>query len=91
MTDRPGQPAHAVFRLALPNSLTLDERQLKLLSLLLAGSTDVSAAHRLGVSRRTVTNMLRSLMNQLGVNNRFQLGVALGTYSRCETGMRKRR
>jgi DNA-binding CsgD family transcriptional regulator len=56
----------------------LDERQRKLISLLLAGHTDSSAATRLEISPRTVTNILRSLMDRLGVENRFQLGVALG-------------
>ncbi|MFJ9426153.1 helix-turn-helix transcriptional regulator [Streptomyces sp. NPDC101249] len=60
----------------------LDERQRKLITLLLAGHTDVSAANRLGVSPRTVTNILRSLMDRLGVENRFQLGVALGSRMR---------
>lgn len=50
-----------------------------LIHLLLAGHTDASAAGRLGISSRTVTNILRSLMDRLGVDNRFQLGVALGT------------
>ncbi|MFJ5840478.1 helix-turn-helix transcriptional regulator [Streptomyces shenzhenensis] len=58
--------------------IPLDERQRKLITLLLAGHTDVSAASRLGVSPRTVSNILRSLMDRLGVDNRFQLGVALG-------------
>ncbi|MEU3245480.1 helix-turn-helix transcriptional regulator [Streptomyces sp. NPDC006875] len=59
--------------------MPLDERQRKLVALLLAGHTDASAASRLGVSPRTVTNILRSLMDRLGVDNRFQLGVALGS------------
>ncbi|MGQ4599090.1 LuxR C-terminal-related transcriptional regulator [Nocardia sp. R6R-6] len=61
-----------------PPRFALDERQRSLVALLLAGHTDSSAARRLGVSPRTVTNIIRSLMNRLGVNNRFQLGVALG-------------
>ncbi|MFI9269763.1 helix-turn-helix transcriptional regulator [Kitasatospora sp. NPDC052896] len=65
-----------------PCSVTLDERQRKLISLLMAGHTDSSAAHRLGISPRTVTNILRSLMDRLGVDNRFQLGVALGAHLR---------
>jgi DNA-binding NarL/FixJ family response regulator len=58
--------------------LVLDKHVRSLVLLLVAGHTDASAARRLGVSPRTVTNMLRSLMDRLGVNNRFQLGVALG-------------
>ncbi|MER6695326.1 helix-turn-helix domain-containing protein [Streptomyces minutiscleroticus] len=62
--------------------MPLDERQRKLVALLLAGHTDASAAGRLGVSPRTVTNILRSLMDRMGVDNRFQLGVALGSQMR---------
>ncbi|MEU6608668.1 helix-turn-helix transcriptional regulator [Streptomyces shenzhenensis] len=62
--------------------MPLDERQSKLITLLLAGHTDASAASRLGVSPRTVSNILRSLMDRLGVDNRFQLGVALGSRMR---------
>ncbi|WP_052441274.1 helix-turn-helix domain-containing protein [Streptacidiphilus anmyonensis] len=53
-----------------------------LIALLAAGHTDASAARRLGVSRRTVTNMIRSMMDGLGINNRFQLGIAVGARSR---------
>ncbi|MFJ4851716.1 LuxR C-terminal-related transcriptional regulator [Streptomyces sp. NPDC088733] len=58
--------------------LLLDERQRRLVLLLLAGHTDASAAEELAISPRTVTNILRGMMNRLGVDNRFQLGVALG-------------
>ncbi|MGW7416022.1 helix-turn-helix domain-containing protein [Streptomyces sp. NPDC054863] len=75
------RPGDAAGPAPLPQ-LPLDERQRKLISLLLAGHTDSSAAHRLGVSPRTVTNILRSLMDRLGVENRFQLGVALGSRMR---------
>nr|WP_275670169.1 helix-turn-helix transcriptional regulator [Streptomyces sp. L-9-10] len=85
MNDRSGRLPHTVPRPAPPLRIALDERQLKLVSLLLAGHTDVSAAHRLGVSPRTVTNMLRALMNRLGVDNRFQLGAALGTHVWSDT------
>ncbi|MFJ9541231.1 helix-turn-helix transcriptional regulator [Streptomyces sp. NPDC101225] len=66
----------------LAAAMPLDERQRRLVALLLAGHTDASAAGRLGVSPRTVTNILRSLMDRLGVDNRFQLGVALGSRMR---------
>ncbi|QNP72964.1 helix-turn-helix transcriptional regulator [Streptomyces roseirectus] len=62
-----------------PVALDLDERQRKLIALLYAGHTDSSAAHRLGISPRTVTNILRALMDRLGVDNRFQLGMVLGS------------
>ena len=38
----------------------------------------MSAAEHLHISPRSVTNILRSLMDRLGVENRFQLGLALG-------------
>ncbi|MFJ3446401.1 helix-turn-helix transcriptional regulator [Streptomyces sp. NPDC086081] len=63
--------------------MPLDERQRKLVALLLAGHTDASAAGRLGISPRTVTNILRALMDRWGVDNRFQLGVALGSRMRA--------
>ncbi|AJE85800.1 putative transcriptional regulator [Streptomyces albus] len=69
-------------------TLPLDERQRRLISLLIAGHTDASAAHRLGVSPRTVTNILRSLMDALGVDNRFQLGIALGRRMRTPAAPR---
>jgi len=59
----------------------LEPRERALVSLLVAGHTDTSAARHLHVSPRTVSNMLRVLMDQLGVNNRFQLGIAIGLYT----------
>jgi DNA-binding NarL/FixJ family response regulator len=61
--------------------VTLDLRERTLLCLLVAGHTDTSAARRLHVSPRTVTYMVRALMDRLGVDNRFQLGVAIGLRS----------
>jgi len=58
--------------------ITLSDRERKLIALLAQGHTDVSAAEQLGISARSVTNILRSLMDRLGVENRFQLGLALG-------------
>jgi DNA-binding CsgD family transcriptional regulator len=60
------------------DDLILDVRERALVALLVAGCTDASAGRRLQVSRRTVSNMLRSLMDRFGVTNRFQLGLALG-------------
>ncbi|MEU6273821.1 helix-turn-helix transcriptional regulator [Streptomyces populi] len=76
-------PARPSVEDRLAAVMPLDERQRKLVALLLAGHTDASAAGRLGVSPRTVTNILRSLMDRLGVDNRFQLGVALGSRMRA--------
>ncbi len=64
------------------SSKAIEDRDERLIALLAAGHTDASAARRLGVSRRTVTNMLRSMMDGLGINNRFQLGIAVGARSR---------
>jgi len=58
--------------------ITLTERERELIALLSEGHTDLAAAERLGISPRSVTNILRSLMDRLGVDNRFQLGLALG-------------
>ncbi|MFI6699026.1 helix-turn-helix transcriptional regulator [Streptomyces sp. NPDC050509] len=75
-------PVRPTLEERLAAVMPLDERQRKLVALLLAGHTDASAAGRLGVSPRTVTNILRSLMDRLGVDNRFQLGVAIGSRMR---------
>jgi DNA-binding NarL/FixJ family response regulator len=58
--------------------ITLTGRERELISLLAEGYTDVTAAEHLRISPRSVTNILRSLMDRLGVENRFQLGLALG-------------
>ena len=57
----------------------LTAREKALVELLAAGHTDASAARRLGISPRTVSYTLQSLMDRLEVENRFQLGLALGT------------
>lgn len=49
-------------------------RERELLALLVAGSTDESAAYRLGVSVRTVRRMVSDLMGRLGARSRFQAG-----------------
>jgi DNA-binding CsgD family transcriptional regulator len=56
----------------------LDDRERELIRLLASGHTDVSAAEELRISARSVTNIMRGLMDRLGVENRFQLGLALG-------------
>jgi LuxR family transcriptional regulator of spore coat protein len=58
--------------------ITLSDREQELIALLAAGHTDASAAHRLGISARSVSTLVRGLMDRLGVQNRFQLGIALG-------------
>lgn len=58
--------------------LVLTPREKALVALLAEGHTDASAADHLGMSARSVTYTLRALMDRLGVENRFQLGLALG-------------
>ncbi|MCA2217428.1 helix-turn-helix transcriptional regulator [Jidongwangia harbinensis] len=58
--------------------ISLTEREWTLLALLARGDTDESAAREMRISRRTVSNTLRDLMDRLGVDNRFQLGLAVG-------------
>jgi DNA-binding CsgD family transcriptional regulator len=58
--------------------ITLTARERALVELLAAGLTDHAAATRMRVSPRTVSYTLRALADRLGVENRFQLGLALG-------------
>jgi DNA-binding CsgD family transcriptional regulator len=58
--------------------IALSDRERELVILLGRGHTDVSAAAEMRISARTVTNIMRNLMDRLGVENRFQLGLALG-------------
>jgi DNA-binding CsgD family transcriptional regulator len=59
--------------------IVLSDRERGLIELLAAGHTDVTAAREMLISARSVTNTLRALMDRLGVDNRFQLGLALGS------------
>jgi DNA-binding CsgD family transcriptional regulator len=59
-------------------AIALTQREHDLVHLLALGHTDVTAAQELRISARSVTNTLRVLMDRLGVDNRFQLGLALG-------------
>ncbi|MFI5935919.1 LuxR C-terminal-related transcriptional regulator [Actinoplanes sp. NPDC051494] len=59
--------------------IILSSREQSLIALLAAGHTDRAAADNLRISTRSVTGTLRSLMDRLGVENRFQLGLALGS------------
>jgi DNA-binding CsgD family transcriptional regulator len=65
-------------RAAAVPRIVLNPREHDLIALLALGHTDVTAAARLRISARSVTNTLRALMDRLGVENRFQLGLALG-------------
>jgi DNA-binding CsgD family transcriptional regulator len=81
--DHTDRSADAERMGAVIRCLTLTERERKLIALLAEGLTDESAARRMQLSSRTVTNILRSLMNRLGVDNRFQLGLAIGMHSQA--------
>ncbi|MFF2364287.1 hypothetical protein ACFVU0_16465 [Streptomyces sp. NPDC058122] len=79
-----------VWRTAHPLALTADEEEAgptveqeaegptaldqRILALLLAGATDLTAATQLGLSPRTMHRRLRRLMDMAGVRTRMQLG-----------------
>jgi DNA-binding CsgD family transcriptional regulator len=72
----------AVARARPPmDTIELTPREQSLLALLAVGHTDVSAAAELRISARSVSTILRGLMDRVGVENRFQLGLALGALS----------
>lgn len=53
----------------------LEPRDAAILRLMAAGAPDASIARQAGVSQRTVERRLRSLMDRLGAETRFQAGV----------------
>jgi DNA-binding CsgD family transcriptional regulator len=59
-------------------TIVLSERERQVVRLLTLGLTDAKAAAELQITDRAVTKILRKLMDRLGVENRFQLGLALG-------------
>jgi DNA-binding CsgD family transcriptional regulator len=61
-----------------PPRLLLTQRERALVRLLAAGHTNASAAAEMRLGVRTVTNIVRGLMEQHHVRSRFQLGLALG-------------
>jgi DNA-binding CsgD family transcriptional regulator len=63
-------------------TVALSQRERAVITLLAAGHTDATVSHRLGMSTRTVGYILRGLMDRLSVENRFQLGLALGSQGR---------
>ena len=69
MADPFGTPAPREGEAELP-ALT---RQV--LAMLARGVTDESAAHKLGVSARTVRRLVATVMTELGAQSRFQVGV----------------
>lgn len=58
-----------------PNEV-FEEVELAILTELAMGRTDESIARRLGISTRTLRRYLTSLTERLGVDTRFQMGVA---------------
>jgi DNA-binding CsgD family transcriptional regulator len=58
--------------------IELSPRESALVDLLALGHTDHTAAAQLGLSLRTVAYTMRALMDRVGVQNRFQLALALG-------------
>jgi DNA-binding CsgD family transcriptional regulator len=63
-------------------AVQLTDRERAIIALLAAGHTDSSAAAQLGLSLRTVAYAVRGLMDRFGVQNRFQLGMVVGTMRR---------
>jgi DNA-binding CsgD family transcriptional regulator len=66
------------LREARMTQVPLTVRERDLVTLLAAGHTDATAARELRISQRSVSSAMRQLMDRLGVDNRFQLGLALG-------------
>jgi DNA-binding CsgD family transcriptional regulator/sugar-specific transcriptional regulator TrmB len=58
--------------------LVLTPREQSIVTLLATGQSEDAVARNLGLSRRTVVYALRSLMDRLEVDNRFQLALVLG-------------
>jgi DNA-binding CsgD family transcriptional regulator len=71
-----------------PRQPAADQR---LISLLLAGLTDTASARHLGVSQRTVQRRVAALLDELGVQTRFQAGAKLAFRDAETTANRARR
>lgn len=69
--------AHTSRESPMPR-IALNARERALVVLLAEGHTDATAANHLRISPRTVSSTVRALMDRLGVDNRFQLGLTLG-------------
>lgn len=59
--------------------IVLTRRERAIVTLLADGLTDSAVADRLQLSRRTIAYTLRALMDRIGVENRFQLGLTVGS------------
>lgn len=58
--------------------IVLTTRERAIVECLSTGATEEVVAQTLGLSRRTVVYAMRTLMDRLGVENRFQLALVLG-------------
>jgi DNA-binding NarL/FixJ family response regulator len=74
-----------IWRRAVPLGVAISagpaqpsERDVELLSALAAGLTDEAIAHQRGVNPRTVRRHVRRLLDELGVETRFQAGLQAG-------------
>lgn len=72
----------AIWHRSLPidttsGGLSSDPRRDLLISLLMGGATDVAIANQLGVTERSVRRWIATLMEDLDVQTRLQLGAAL--------------
>lgn len=76
--DQHWAAAHDLSETMMP-AFELSPREQAVVALLSIGHTDAGVARELRISERSVSNILRSMMDRFGVDNRFQLGVALGT------------
>ncbi|MEJ3750207.1 helix-turn-helix transcriptional regulator [Actinomycetes bacterium KLBMP 9797] len=85
--ERHWESARDPWEWAVP-TIALAPRERALIKLLAQGHTDPSAARKLHISTRTVSTIMRGLMDRLGVDNRFQLGLALGALRAAEPGPR---
>ncbi|WP_409484684.1 helix-turn-helix domain-containing protein [Arsenicicoccus dermatophilus] len=65
-----------------PDESADDADDRRLLTLLAAGHKDEAIARHLGVSLRTVRRRVATLMDELGVSTRFQLGMAVARQPR---------
>jgi DNA-binding CsgD family transcriptional regulator len=63
----------------MPLIVDLTPRERAIVASLAAGCTDANAAAQLGLSVRTIAYTVRGLMDRYGVQNRFQLGLVLGS------------
>lgn len=84
----------AVWNRSLPIDTTSegvygDPRRDLLVSLLMSGATDVAIANQLRVTERSVRRWISSLMSELDVQTRLQLGAALARTESLRTDRRR--